>query len=126
MINITLLGEPLSTGSIYKSICRGKFASVYMSTQGKALKESYQWQAKAQYRGLPLDGQLKVEMELYIGTKRKCDIDNFNKLCFDALTGTVWVDDSQIQQLTIKKGYSKENPRITMKIEQLDLSTSSS
>lgn len=123
MISITLKGEPLSTGSIYKSICRGKFASVYMSNKGKMTKESYQWQAKAQYKGQPLEGLLKVEMELYVGTKRKCDIDNFNKLCFDSLTGTVWVDDSQIRELTIKKGYDKENPRITLQIEQVELST---
>lgn len=119
MINIILKGEPLSTGSIYKSVCRGKFASVYMSNPGKTLKESYQWQAKAQYRGLPIDGPVSVVMELFIGTKRKCDIDNFNKLCFDSLTGTVWVDDSQIQQLIIKKSYDKERPRIEMTVHPL-------
>lgn len=119
MINITLKGEPISTGSIYKSVCRGKFATVYMSHAGKTLKESYQWQAKAQHRGQPLEGELSVVMELFMGTKRKCDIDNFNKICFDSLTGIVWVDDSQIQQIIIKKNYCKENPRIELTVHPL-------
>ena len=119
MISITLKGEPISTGSIYKSVCRGKFASVYMTTPGKTLKESYQWQAKAQYQGHPIESPVSVVMELFMGTKRKCDIDNFNKICFDSLTGIVWNDDSQIQQLIIKKSYDKEMPRIELTIHSL-------
>lgn len=120
-MNITLLGEPLSTNSIYKSLCRGKFASIYMSNAGRALKESYQWQARSQVKIKPLEGCLHVDMEIYTKTKRKCDIDNFNKICFDSLTGVAWLDDSQITSLSIKKCYSKENPRITLFIHELPL-----
>lgn len=119
MVNITLLGEPRSTGSIYKSRTLGKFSTIYMTHGGKALKESYQWQAKAQHRGQATDKPLKVVMRLYFGTKRKADIDNFNKLCFDSLTGIVWVDDSQVGDFHITKGYDKENPRIELEIDEL-------
>ena len=48
----------------------------------------------------------------YFGTKRKADLDNFNKLSLDALTGIVWHDDSQISDLRLRRGYDKERPRI--------------
>lgn len=38
-------------------------------------------------------------------TLRKYDVDNFTKGVFDALTKCgFWVDDDQVQQLTVKKG----------------------
>ena len=118
-MNITLKGEPKSTQHIYKSTCRGRFATVYMSKEGKDLKESYQWQAKSQYKGKPLEGFLSVSAHLYFGTKRKQDIDNFNKLFFDALSGIVWVDDAQIFDLYLTKDYDKENPRIEVMIQEI-------
>ena len=118
-MEIILQGEPRSTGSIYRSRVLGKFASTYMTHEGKSLKESYQWQAKSQYKGKLLEGDIKLQIKLYFGTKRKCDIDNFNKLSFDSLTGIVWKDDSQVQELTIKKGYDKSNPRIELTIQEL-------
>jgi len=119
MIKIALFGSPLSTNNIYKSTCRGRFASVYMSKEGKDLKESYMTQARIQYRHPPLEGDLKVSIILYHGTHRRTDIDNFNKILFDSLTGIAWVDDSQIMQLTIVKSYDKTNPRIEIEIHEL-------
>lgn len=89
-----------------------------MSAEGKALKLDYQWQAKSQQKGLqPLTGPIKLSVDLYFGTKRKCDIDNFNKLCYDALTGIVWEDDSQIVEVTTRKFYDKLQPRIEITIK---------
>lgn len=113
-MEITLLGEPRSTSHIYKSRVIGKFASVYMSADGKALKESYQWQAKSQWKFPVSSEDVKLKIDLYFGTKRKCDIDNFNKLVLDSLTGIVYEDDSQIQELTLRKFYDKENPRVVV------------
>lgn len=83
-----------------------------MSAVGKALKESYQWEAKAQWRKKPFEGDIAVDIILYFGTKRRSDLDNFNKLSLDALTGIVYHDDSQICELRITRGYDKQNPRI--------------
>lgn len=118
-IKLTLLGEPKSTNNIYKSMCRGRFASVYMSKDGKDLKTSYTAQAVEQYKGKPLEKDLSVLITLYHGTHRKSDIDNFNKILFDSLTGTTWVDDSQIMSLTIVKSYDKERPRVEIEINEL-------
>jgi hypothetical protein len=43
------------------------------------------WEARAQWKGKPLAGDIEVSITLYIGTKRKDDLDNFNKLSLDAL-----------------------------------------
>jgi Holliday junction resolvase RusA-like endonuclease len=90
-----------------------------MSKEGKAIKESYQWQAKSQYGSKhPLKGPIIASVRLYHGTKRKTDIDNFGKLLFDSLTGIVYEDDSQIMQATYAKDYDKSNPRIEIEIEE--------
>jgi Holliday junction resolvase RusA-like endonuclease len=109
---IVLTGEPKSTQHIYRSTCRGGFSTVYLTAEGKALKERYQWEARSQWNGKPLDGDVALSITLYFGTKRRSDIDNFNKLSLDALTGIVYEDDSQIAELTVKRAYDKARPRI--------------
>lgn len=91
----------------------------YMAKPCKDLKTDYQWQLKSQYHDEPITAPLAVSMELYLGTKRRADIDNFNKLVFDSLSGIVYEDDSQIQHLTIAKLYDKTNPRIELSISEL-------
>jgi len=113
---ITLLGEPISTGGVYKSVCRGSFPCVYMTQKGKTLKESYQWQAKSQWKKPIIATSIELDIKLYFGTKRRSDWDNFHKLSMDALSGIVWEDDSQIIKATVEKHYSKENPRIEIEI----------
>lgn len=113
---ITLLGNPLSTNSIYKSVCMGKFPRVYMSHTGKALKESYQLQAMSQWKQGVLTCNLKLEVSLFFDTKGKHDIDNYGKLLYDSLQGIVYFDDSQIQEAHVKKFIDVENPRIEVTV----------
>jgi len=115
-MTITLLGEPRSTSHIYHYACRGRFPTMYMTSAGKALKEDYQWQIKGQYHGEPIKDALAVSATFYFGTKRRQDIDNFNKLALDACSGLVWADDAQIQELRLVKAYDKLNPRIELTI----------
>lgn len=117
---IKLLGNPKSTQNCYRHTCRGKFASVFMSSICKDLKQDYQWQAKQQWKKRPTNKPLEVCLDLYHGTKRKSDVDNFNKLVLDSLTGIVWNDDSQIKRLSIEKHYDKNEPRIEVEIYELE------
>lgn len=123
MNKIILLGEPKSTSHIYKFTCRGRFASAYMSAQGKAIKESYILQARTQWKKPLLTGNLAMFTFIYFGTKRKSDYDNFSKLCNDSLTGIVFEDDSQITKAYIEKRYDKENPRIELVVVPIELCT---
>lgn len=53
------------------------------------------------------DSPVAVTVWLHQKDRRKRDIDNFQKCFFDALThAKVWGDDSQIYELSIKKGNS--------------------
>jgi Holliday junction resolvase RusA-like endonuclease len=115
-VTITLSGEPKSTNHLYKSVCRGRFPSVYLSNEGRALKEAYTWEAKAQWRGKPLEGDVALSVTFFFGTKRKTDLDNFNKLWQDALSGIVYQDDGQIAELHLRRSYDKARPRIEISL----------
>jgi len=119
MNKVILLGEPKSTSHIYKMTCRGRFASMYMSSDGRTIKKSYLKQVSEQWQQEKILEPVSINIDLYFGTKRQCDIDNFHKLSLDALTGTVWEDDSQIQKMIVEKHYDKENPRIEIVINKL-------
>ena len=53
-----------------------------------------------------------MSITLYFGTKRPADLDNFNKLSLDALTGIAYEDDSQIAELHLKRGYDALEARL--------------
>lgn len=112
---ITLRGNPLSTQNIYLQHGRVRF----MKKEAKELKESYQWQAKSQWKKKMLEGDLVIEIAIYFGDKRKRDWDNFHKLTMDALTGIVWVDDHQIKKAEINLFYDKKNPRTEISIQSI-------
>jgi len=115
-MKITLQGEPKSTSHIYHYHCKFGYPKGYMTKAGKDLKESYQWQAKSQWKKEIITGDVKMEVRLFFGTKRKSDIDNFSKICNDALTGIVFADDSQIKELHLYKDYCKNSPRVEIEI----------
>lgn len=83
------------------------------------LKEQWQWEAKSQWKGAPHTGEVAITMTLYHGNKIKRDVDNFTKLVFDALTGIVYQDDNQVAELTIKRAYDKERPRVEVVIHSV-------
>ncbi len=113
---IILKGQPKSTQHCYKTTCMGGRPRLYMSNECKDLKEDYQWQAKSQWHKKPLDRELDVSIDLYFGTKRKSDIDNFCKLILDSLEGIVYENDNQIMSLNITKHYDKNAPRAEVTI----------
>jgi len=92
------------------------FQRTYMTNECKTLKEQWQWEAKSQWKGAPLVGEVNITLTLFHGNKIKRDVDNFNKLVFDALTGIVYDDDNQVAELTIKRAYDKENPRVEVEL----------
>jgi crossover junction endodeoxyribonuclease RusA len=101
---------------VYKNGFSGKFVKRFLSKAGKDRKVQYALEAKSQWRKKVTKGDVEVILYLFFGDKRKRDIDNYNKLVLDALTGIVWEDDSQIQALSIFKDIDKDNPRIEAEI----------
>jgi crossover junction endodeoxyribonuclease RusA len=119
MRTIVLSGEPKSTQHIYGLACRGRFPHRYMTPEGKRLKWEYQLEARAQWKGKPLKGEVRMHVMLYFGTKRRADWDNFHKLSCDALSGIAYDDDSQIRQVTVMLAYDKQKPRIEIAVAPL-------
>lgn len=116
---ITLTGQAKSTNHIYKYACRGNNPCMYLSDLGSTLKEQYALEARSQWRSQPLKGDVEVNISFFHGDKRKRDVDNYNKLILDALSGIIYDDDKQIQRLLIEKYYDKDHPRIEINIKQL-------
>jgi len=89
-----------------------------MDAKCKTLRDSYKKQVMAQFTGKPLKTPLRAVLGLWHGTRRVTDVDNFNKLVLDSLSGLVYEDDSQLVELVITKHYDKENPRVEVEITE--------
>lgn len=75
-------------------------------------------EAWLQYRGKPLEGPLRVDIQLYWPTRRNHDVDNIKGL-LDAMKGILCVDDGQITDLRIRKAYDPKNPRVELEFDRL-------
>lgn len=117
-MTITLEGEPKSTQHIYRSACKGRFPTTYMTREGKQIKNTYQWEAKEQWSGPPIAPHIDIRLQVHFFFKdhRRRDLDNQNKLILDALNGIVYEDDSQIAELILRRGYDAEHPRVEVTI----------
>jgi len=94
-----------------------------MSKEGKDLKTSYQWEAITQWREPPLAGPVGVIIKLFFRNNLRRDIDNWNKILFDSLTGIAWIDDHQINKMSIEKFVDKAVPRIEIEIYETKTNT---
>ena len=99
MIKLELSVMPPSVNSLWVNKPNGR----YKSKKGKIFEETARSELKNQFRCKPLANGLKVRIRLYFKDKRKRDIDNYNKGILDAMTNIVYNDDSQIEELNIKK-----------------------
>jgi crossover junction endodeoxyribonuclease RusA len=108
-IRIVLTGSPLTVNHLYGHTRTGR---KYLTTDGRIRKEAYALEARAQYRGVALSGAVDVDVTLYFPNRRRRDSDNALKTVFDALTGVVLEDDSQIIDHHVHMRYDKEKPRV--------------
>jgi crossover junction endodeoxyribonuclease RusA len=113
---ITLPGLPQSTNHMYRYHCKFGFPHGYITAEGAKLKNGYRLLAKSQWKREPLEGDVEVYVNLFFKDKRKHDIDNYNKILLDSLSGIVWKDDEQIQVIHISKAIDSKNPRIEVRI----------
>jgi len=69
----------------------------------------------------PIAGPIKMTIIYYLGSRRTKDLPNLPKTTCDALNGIAYDDDSLIVDMTIKKFYDKENPRVEIIVEKAKL-----
>ena len=114
---VSLDQAPPSINHYYGKPIIKRFVSVYVTKEGKQFKKDLDAQVIDQ---ILFAGDLKVTINLTFPTRRKNDIDNYNKAVLDALTGLVYVDDSQIVELHVFKKYVKNKPKTMIVIEELE------
>ena len=82
----------------------------------------YRKEVADKLRLLGLDGEmlasnLSVSITLNPPSLRRYDVDNFTKSLFDALTTAgFWLDDSQVQSMTVEKGEKVKGGSAVVKV----------
>lgn len=100
---------PLTTNRLY----RGRR---FLTREGKENKESLAREARAAWGAqMPYRDAVALEIDLYWPDLRRHDVDNIKGL-LDSLSGILYEDDSQIQDLRIRKYLDKKNPRVELRI----------
>lgn len=94
---------PPTVNTYYRHKVIGKLATVYVTQEGKAYRKAVNLcLAEHGVKTYALEGDLRVEIEVFPPDRRKRDIDNLLKSLLDSLThAQVWKDDNQISDLRI-------------------------
>lgn len=116
MIRLELSTMPPSVNSLWVNKPNGR----YKSKRGKIFENLACDELKKQFRYKPLTSGLKVHISLYFKDKRKRDIDNYNKAILDSMTEIVYEDDSQIEELNVKKLVGCGFNKVEIEVEELE------
>lgn len=100
-LSIRIPGEPVSKARAKLRVLPNGKVTSYTPSGTVAAEREIALIAKA-HGGVKLTADLdfRVTMTFRLGSWQRRDIDNLMKLVLDALTGVVWVDDSQVRSVT--------------------------
>jgi len=92
----------------------------FASTEYKSWREAADWEiARARVR--PIDGKVRIRIDLHPDSKRKADCDNFNKAILDCLVRMRIIEDdnhSVVRELTTAWGEMRSPPSAVITIVQ--------
>ncbi len=92
----------------------------FISTKGQHYRTSAGWTCHKFRKHFSANMRLKISIDAYPPDKRKRDLDNLFKSVLDSLQyATVFVDDSQIDELAIRRMPEREG-RLVIKLEQIE------
>ncbi len=89
--------ERLISKDNFKSFNR-KTGLPFLSDEYKSFERKISWEAKSDYQGKILTGDLQVLIVAYYKNKVHPDLFNLPKSCMDALNKIIWRDDRQIKK----------------------------
>ena len=123
VVHVILEGEPLSKQRPRFSTTKN--GRVYTPRQTKDCEEWIGWQIKAAYRQLVCDDthSFGVRVVYHQSSYQRRDIDNMTKLLFDACTGLVWKDDSQVDELIAHVFRGVDKPKTELCIYDLGITS---
>lgn len=113
---------------------RPKFGRNGAYTPGKTRKAESEAKAlmRSQFIMQPLSGPLRLQLDFVFAKPQKPkhnhwhivrpDADNLSKLIKDAGNGILWIDDSQVCEMYVRKFYASEgqSPRVVLTVSILD------
>lgn len=102
MLNLNLtLPWPPTVNTYYRNV-QGK---TLISAAGRTYRAAVADQVLLQRGAKQLSGRLEVSIVAHVPDRRRRDLDNLLKATLDSLTNAgVWLDDEQIDCLSIKRG----------------------
>lgn len=106
--NILISTKPISVNAMY----RGRR---FLSKEGKEAKEAITLEVQSQWKKPQITCPVALTIYFYVANSR-IDIDNQLKGLLDCMTGTIYKDDSLINELHVYKIKDKENPRTHVEI----------
>lgn len=65
----------------------------------------------------PLDARYAVTIDAVFSDKRHRDLDNVAKQVCDAANHVVWNDDSQVDELHVRRHLDRERPRLVVTVQ---------
>ena len=71
---------------------------------------------------LTFKGPVRVEVRAF-RPRAIGDLDNVLKVLFDALSGVIWLDDEQVQELAARRFDDPQRPRVEIEVEGEELAT---
>jgi len=116
-IKLTVPGNPISVNHYLGNFVQGKRVVRFKTKKAKDYQKLIE--SLYEHKTLTKDKQLKVNIKLYFGDKRRRDIDNYNKTILDSMEGIVYEDDCQIKKLVVEKFVDKDNPRVEITIMEV-------
>lgn len=119
MITIELPFVPLSKSNNYRTGKGGRFYKT------KACMDQEVLIIRATQSILPdnhilLSKPMKVTVSVFYTDRRRRDIDGHLKMLFDCMNGLVWVDDSLVYELVMKKTLGAATAATTITIEEIN------
>lgn len=112
-----VLPWPPAMNHIWRSVVIGGAPRVLLAKAGREYREVVR---RAIGPCRPLQGRLAVSLEVVPPDRRRRDVDGVPKCLFDALTHAgVWSDDSQIDELWIRRMPPEPGGRVRVVVKEI-------
>lgn len=112
---------PPSTNTYWRHVVVNRKPRTLISASGRKFRTDVIWLCRSQKACKQLSQPLAVNIQLYPPDRKRRDLDNYNKALLDALTHAgVYLDDSQINRLSIARGPVLKGGKVTVEIETIE------
>lgn len=119
----------------WQRVKQGRYGNAYVPPKTRAFKTALALLVRREFKHLPMEGALSLSIRFIVKMPKRMpkrvpilhpitrpDLDNYLKAVKDALSGVVWLDDSQVVKYKeVEKVYDYVNktPRIELLVEEM-------